>query len=473
MRLSFIRQLREGANLSFAKLVAGVVKIKLIAIALGVQGVGLLSLAMQIQSMALTLISLSLAVVIINQGRSYMAKGNLERAGEVLGTGIVLMSANTFFVVLIAYGLNENFQLSSQIGISPGALVALGFSAVLMASSSIVWESTCFLIDKYPFYVRVNIVSAFVDSVVIASCAWFYGLNGALYALILTSAVQFVVYYFVIIKDHGARELLVNLSVDRTLFLSMFKQALSAQGTSIIVQLSPLLARGYIILTSGYIENGYLQVATALAAYLLPFIMNGVWGHLHPFVAEHGDSTESRKELAETLEKVMPIAAIACVFLVIFSPLLISISYTSDFLPARKLMLLYFAAEIFFIGLSVLTTYLIALKKYKYSFLLYLSYHSIIAASVFISSDKLGSMSYVIGHAIGVFIIGSISMMWLIKNKIIYFDKFKITGLVIFICEVCIISEACDIFILDEPSRLAWYIFPILLIVFLKHNYNK
>ncbi len=468
-----MRQLREGALLSASKLLCGVLKIKVIALALGVQGVGLLSLAMQFQGTALTFISLSLAVVIINQGRTFMEQGDPRRSGQVLGTGIAIMSASAGVFVALAFMLNWGFQLGGRIGIDSFVLVAVAISAFVMAASSVVWESTCFLIDKYPVYVRVNIISAFVDSVVIALGAWFYGVDGALYALLLTSVAQFVVYYFLVVRDEGARELLGNLRVERTLLLPMFRQCLSVQATSILVQLSPLLARGHIILVKGNVENGYLQVGTALAAYLLPFVMNGVWGHLHPYVAANGDSAESRKELSATLEKVMPMAALACVFVVVASPFLISVFYTGDFLPARRLMVFYFAAEVMFIGLSVLTAYVVAAKMYLYCFAAYAIYHVILLSCVFMFSNEFGSMSYVLGHIIGVSLLSAVSMIWGVRSGTLSIGLVKKIGLVVLVAETCILFEAFDVFLLENPVRVAWYLFPLMVVFYLKTIVNK
>ncbi len=56
------------------------------------------------------------------------------------------------------------------------------------------------------------------------------------------------------------------------------------------------LIRADILQLVGARVNGELQVAAAFAAYHLPFIMAGFWGHLHAKVAAQGATAEVKAE---------------------------------------------------------------------------------------------------------------------------------------------------------------------------------
>ncbi len=49
------------------------------------------------------------------------------------------------------------------------------------------------------------------------------------------------------------------------------------------------------------IHLGRLLLMTTLAAYLLPFVMTGVWGHLHPATITSDDMATIHMELRRTL----------------------------------------------------------------------------------------------------------------------------------------------------------------------------
>ena len=60
-----------GGTLSFARLVAGLIRVKVVALALGVGGVGIFSLLQQVNLTGVSLVTMSLAVPIINLGRPW------------------------------------------------------------------------------------------------------------------------------------------------------------------------------------------------------------------------------------------------------------------------------------------------------------------------------------------------------------------------------------------------------------------
>ena len=73
----------RGSLLSFARLVSGLIKVKIVALALGVGGVGLFALAQQVNLTAVSLVSMSLAVPMINLGRPFVTSDRFEEAGRI------------------------------------------------------------------------------------------------------------------------------------------------------------------------------------------------------------------------------------------------------------------------------------------------------------------------------------------------------------------------------------------------------
>src|SRR5690242_4854038 len=102
MAESVDRNMASGAALSLARLVSGVVRVKVLALALGVAGVGVFGLAQQVNLTASTLVGLGLAVPIINLGRPSIAAGKFAQAGEVAGSALGILGFNIAVLLLLA-----------------------------------------------------------------------------------------------------------------------------------------------------------------------------------------------------------------------------------------------------------------------------------------------------------------------------------------------------------------------------------
>ena len=91
-----------GGTLSFARLVAGLIRVKVVALALGVGGVGIFSLLQQVNLTGVSLVTMSLAVPIINLGRPWVKDGTPKAAGRIAGTALALVVLNGLILILVA-----------------------------------------------------------------------------------------------------------------------------------------------------------------------------------------------------------------------------------------------------------------------------------------------------------------------------------------------------------------------------------
>ena len=160
MRANLYIQLRRGILLSIFKLLFGLLKIKTLAALLGVEGIGELSVILQFHLFAQTLLSMGLAVVIINLSRPFVVKDKLVESSEVLGTGIFIASLNSILLILSIIVLTrfDFFSISNYFGSEYIWLIV--FASIFAAFASVIWESMCFMLDRYDLYVKVNAVVA-------------------------------------------------------------------------------------------------------------------------------------------------------------------------------------------------------------------------------------------------------------------------------------------------------------------------
>lgn len=475
MKTAFLRRLAQGGGLSLVKLVAGLFKIKVLALLLGVEGLGLLSLGLQFQATAVALVSMSLAVGVINLGRPLVTADDAKAAGAVLGTALALVAVNSV-VFLGVFTLFQHSNVGSGLerlaSTGAGSIWPLALSAVIVSFANVLWEGLSFLVDRFDVYVRTNMAGALSDAVLFAGGAWLFGLKGALFASLLSSLVLFSAYTFFSARAPITRRIIAHLSVKGLwvrplLTYSLLMLASAATGLATLY-----FARAHLTAVAGEAANGYLQVATALAAYLLPFVMTGVWGHLHPTAAASGDTVDARVELNRTLSTSMRLAAAGCVSVVIFAPVLVQLVYTRAFLAACEYLAIYFIGELFFAFISVVGVYLLAVGHKRAYFLGYALYHGVLLIGVCTVAGTIGTWSYVLFHVVASFLVATSSVVYGFRSRLLDVATLRsVCACVFSAAVVCLIDYLkLSVDVARMQLRISWIVGPIV-IIFVMHPF--
>lgn len=469
MKTGFRRRIVQGGGLSLIKLVTGLVKIKVLASLLGVEGVGLLSLGLLFQATAVGLVSMSLAVGVINLGRPLWVADDAKAAGAVLGTALALVTINSL-VFLAGFTLFRQAFASSWMHAfeahGTGLLWPLALAAVIASFANVLWEGLSFLVDRFDIYVRTNIVSSLCDALLFAGGAWLFGLKGALFASLLSSLSLFLVYTVFSTKAPASRQILAHLSVGQLWVRPLFSYSALMLTTTAMGLACTFWARAHLTAVAGVSANGYLQVVTALAAYMLPFVMTGVWGHLHPAAAASGDTAEARVELRRTLVASMRLAAAGCVAVVVGAPILVKLIYTSEFLAARQYIPVYFIGELFFMPLSVMGVYLLAVGRKCAYFLGYALYHGVLLAGVILGASTLGPWAYVLSHLGGATLVALLAIVYSVRVGLLDPSTLKSVAACVLAAAACsgLDYQEFGVEVAALPIRASWILGPVVVL---------
>lgn len=443
----------SGAALSGVRLVTGVFRIKILAISLGLGGVGIFSLLMQIYSAGSTLVSLSLAVAIINLGRPHVIEGNTEHAGELIGTVSAIAALNSVIMALLWWWLQGGLSQSiAEKGFGEITLWPIAAAIVLTAYSSTVWEGLTFLADRFDLYVKIGIIGALLDGVLIASASYFYGLEGAVRAIPLSALALLLVYILLATQDRTIRRILSATAVRLSTVPKLLGYSATMMATISLTAVGTAYLRSRVLVEAGADSNGELQVATALSAYILPFVMTGFWGHLHPLASGHGDTDPVRHELHHSLFLGTLLSFSGCGFIVIASPFIIPVFYSGQFSNAHSLVTPYMIGELPFQIASMLLAYFLTIgakRIYIFSSLLYIS-SLVILGSLLVKNH--GPTGYVIAHVLS-------SLLLLFFCAIVARRQGQIRISFILLCGLCVLTLAAIsitlIFSHNQPT-IAW-----------------
>ncbi len=169
----------RGGTLSLSRLLTGMVRIKVLALALGVEGVGVYAILLQLYLTGVAAVSMSLAVPIINLGRPKLAAGHVREAGSIAGTALAVVGTNILLMLLLAAAFGQ--PLLDQLGVgheTRGLVWPIAIAIAIGAISGAFWEGISFLIDRFDTYVRAGIIAAVGDMLLVAGGAAAFGLHG-------------------------------------------------------------------------------------------------------------------------------------------------------------------------------------------------------------------------------------------------------------------------------------------------------
>lgn len=466
MSEGLFRSLFQGGGLSLVKLLCGLAKVKVLAVVLGVEGVGLLSLGLQFQATAVGLVSMSLAVGVINLGRPHFVAGNHKEAGAILGTALSLVATNAIvFLAGIALfsGSATGWVFAGDASTHGGGIWPLALAAIVVSFTNVLWEGMAFLVDRFDIYVRANLTAAICDVALFSLGAWLYGVTGAFLASVLSASTLFGIYSVLSRRAPSEGVILGKLGVKRRYARPLLSYSALMIGTTAVGLASVFYARAHLAAVSGAAANGYLQVSTALASYMLPFVMTGVWGHLHPSAAASGDSPEGRIELRRTLLACMRLGAAGCVAVVVAAPLLVQVVYTKAFAAAQALIPGYFIGELCYMFLSAFGVYLLAVGYKRAYFIGYALYHLLLVVSVFALVGRLGPWGYVLAHGIGAGTVALVGGMHAWKRSFLDAGTLRAIATCMVAAFLCCILElkgaAFDL--MGSTLHVAWLLGPV------------
>ena len=412
MKRSIGGAIARGGMLSLARLLTGVVRIKVLALALGVEGVGVYAILLQIYLTGVAAVSMSLAVPIINLGRPKLAAGDVQEAGSIAGTALAVIGANALILLILAGAFGQ--ALFAQLGVgrdASGLVAPIAIAIAIGALSGAFWEGISYLVDRFDIYVRAGIIGAIGEMLFVAGGAALFGLHGAIIGMAAGTVVLFAAYALLIGRDPEARSVLHNLSARLRLLPQLFTYSAMMFATVAVTSAGLTFLRSRVLVEAGATANGYLQTVTSLSAYLLPFVLTGFWGHLHPLAAAQGDAPEVRRELSRSLWLGLLIGFTGCGLAAVLAPIIIPLFFSRDFADAASLLVAYMPGELCFQLFSMLVAYQLTVSRRRLYLGLNLGYIALLVSAGLYLIPTLGGGGFVTAHVAASFVMAAVALL--------------------------------------------------------------
>lgn len=387
---------------SAIKVLAGIVTTKIMAVFVGPNGVALLGNFNNIMS---TLISFSNGA--IGSGiTKYISEYDDEEEKEnivahsikicltcslIIGAGILIFHNA---LARLAFG---NTDYSSAFIIGGATIIFFGLNTTISAVYN-GYRHISYLIITGIIGSILSVVLAFVITMR-------FGLFGALINSAIAQICIFMINIYFMRKLKLVNVHLIRSKLNRNLTWKLFKYALMSTVTAVVVPMSTLMIRKYILSSFSSDEAGYIQGVWNISSAYLLVVTTTLSVYYLPTLSSIKDEISLRREIFKGYKFILPIAILCGIIIYLCRDMIIHVLYTPEFMPMKRYFLFQIIGDTFKIASWILAFLMVAKAMTKW----------------FIITELLFSFLYVIFSFFFMKLYGSIGVTYAyVLNYLLY-----------------------------------------------------
>lgn len=356
----------------------------------------------------------------------------------------------------VSYFLFESYNYTVQIKIISAAIPFIVLNTIL--------EGYLRGLKLISIYVKVIIITNVINLFIILPLVYFFGLNGALTGILFSNVIYIIVSYYYLSKKELIMRKEFRLNFDSALFNKILKVSFVFLVSGALFQFTLILLRKLIITNFGIYFNGIYQSVIGISLNYFGIIFLSLATYSFPTVSKLHTNSELNNELNVNVKYIIYILVPLILLIYTFRKLVISILFSSDFIPAENFFRYQFLGDYFKALAWALGIWLVPKLKLKIFLLLELILNinliviSFLFLNVFKMSIEMISLAYLISYLI------HFVLNYHYTKKILNFtllDSIKKIFLVSFLIliPVILISDINDIagYILIVPVLILWF----------------
>lgn len=379
-----------------ARVVAGLLTSKAIALFIGVEGLALIGNLQNFVSSIQTISVLGL----YNGAVKYISefKDNTLKLSKTISTvfylGFISTVVMSFFCYFNADFINDIIfpTYNNYVYIIKIFAIALPFYSLNMFVFSIMNG-----FSKYKILIIINIIGQVLGVAVALLLIYQSKLDGALISVVIAESLVFLITLVGIINRRSLVGLIQVKHFSLNYFKKMSTHSIMALFSAVIVPLVALAIRSYIIDNIGYKEAGFWEAMTRISKYYLMFVSSLMMLYVLPRFTEIEDVKEFRKEVFSLYKTIIPIFGVGLILIYVLRPIVVTVIFSDEFQPVEDLFLWQLLGD-FIRVLSMVIAYQFLAKK--------MFWHYVITEAFFVIILYLTSIYFVGAYGVKGAVIG-------------------------------------------------------------------
>ncbi|MBB2954346.1 O-antigen translocase [Sphingobacterium sp. JUb56] len=362
--MKLIKTTLYSGFISFVRIISGFISVKIVASIIGPSGIAAVGAFSNFLSIILTFSNGAINSGIIKYTAEYADDEKKQKLLFSTATRITLICSLICGIIIIILSSYISQLLFGSDGYYD-VIICLGLSLFFYSLNSVL-VSILNGLGKIGRYTIVNTVGAVFGLILTLILVHYWGVKGALYALILSQTLVFFTSILLLLKEYWLNKDYLFSTVDKEISKSLFKYSSMAIVTALTVPVSQILVRNYIIKEFGISDAGIWQGMTRLSDAYLTFVNMALVTYYLPKLSSISDTSLLRKEIFRGYKLLVPVTVVLCLSVFLMRTYIIEILFTKDFLPMEHLFKWQILGDFFKICSYVLAFLMVAQAKTKF-----------------------------------------------------------------------------------------------------------
>ncbi|WP_379952646.1 O-antigen translocase [Dokdonia sp. R78006] len=380
------------------QILGGLITSKLIAIYLGERGMALLGHLRNFMTSSQAAGNLGLSNGIVK----YVATGdeNSHPLSKLLSTAVIVSLVATIIVSSMLY-VGASYFNAQVFG--EGAQYIYVFKLLAIALPFITLNGILLAVingqSAYKKVVKIQIFSNLIGLAITVLSIIYYGVQGALFSLIVSPAVILVITLIALGKQGDVWRNISLLNFDTAALRKLGSYTLMALFSMIVL---PLV---YITIRKEIGDGaGYWDAMTRISSYYVKFVATLMTLYILPQLAKATTDESFRKEIFGFYKTVLPLFGVGLVVIYLLRDFIVGLIFTEDFVPMTHLFKWQLLGDFFKVASIVIGYQIIAKNNLKLFLITEIISLGVIYCSGIYLVRKFGYEGASMGHCFSYFI---------------------------------------------------------------------
>lgn len=210
-------------------------------------------------------------------------------------------------------------------------------------------------------YVLIGILSNILGLVLTIFLVYCYGIYGVLLSIVISQSTIFIISLIFVINSKWFRKDIFTEKIDIKILILFLKYSLMAIVSGILIPLSQMVVRNFIINDISTDAAGYWQAINQLSGIYLNVVTTSLGIYYLPKLSELNTKDELRKEIFNGYKILLPIVAFLSFMIYLLRYFIIQLLLSDKFLPMAELFGIQFLGDFIKIS-SWLLAYIMVAK---------------------------------------------------------------------------------------------------------------
>lgn len=209
-------------------------------------------------------------------------------------------------------------------------------------------------------YTIVNTAGSIIGLIFTLMLVYFYRLQGALYALVLSQSIVFFVTGILIIRSPWFSWDFFRQPFEKGMAVKLSHYSLMAIITALTIPVSQIILRNMVISKIGMDAAGYWQGMMRISDGYLVLITTSLSTYYLPKLSSLKTDAELRKEILKGYTIIIPVVLLGCIMIYFLRFFIIKTLYTSSFITMERLFFWQLLGDFFKLSAWVLAYLMVA-----------------------------------------------------------------------------------------------------------------